>query len=165
MHIPFDLEFVRPSTVDDAARLAATIRSADRDEIRANSGKLPIDALVAGIQWSDPCLSVVYHNDVLAMFGVVPTGTEKVGAVWMLASNLLEPNRLPRRAAIRFLRRSIPWVDWLNEQWPLLWNVVDARNTLHIQWLEWSGFKLLRTVEQYGFERRPFIEFSRSHHV
>ncbi len=166
MNLPeFDSDYVRVSIESDAVDLAENLRTADLAELAANTGNHPKIVLLEGHLKSHPCLSVVYEGRTIAMFGVVPTTTPNIGAVWLLASKAMEPDRLPMAAKLRFLRASRRWVDWLNEQYPVLWNVVDARNTLHIDWLKWCGFELLRTIDNYGKQKRPFIEFARSHHV
>ncbi|WP_438027644.1 hypothetical protein [Sorangium sp. So ce233] len=60
-----------------------------------------------------------------------------------------------------FLRNSRAWVDKLMDGYQTLWNVVDARNEIHIRWLRWCGFTILRTIENYGVEARRFHEFAR----
>jgi hypothetical protein len=107
---------------------------------------------------SDPCYAVVDGRDEpLALFGVAPDlRSREIGLVWMLGSD--ELSRYP----LYVLRNSRAWIDRLHERYPVLWNCVDTRNTTHIRWLRWCGFKLVRLIEQYGVERRPFYEFERA---
>lgn len=148
---------VRPAVCKDAANLAPRLRKADLQEIKANLGLDPLILLDRGIKESDPCYSVVNESDTpLALFGVVPdTGDEEVGLVWLLASDELEHH------PFFVLRNTRKWVDILHRQYRMLWNHIDARNEMHIRWLRWSGFTLLRRVEKYGVEQRPFYEFEK----
>jgi hypothetical protein len=62
---------------------------------------------------------------------------------------------------MKFLRRSRIYIELIQQEYPLLHNVVDARNELHIKWLKWMGFKFIQLHEEYGVEKRPFYEFIR----
>jgi hypothetical protein len=46
-----------------------------------------------------------------------------------------------------------------------LWNIVDARNELHIRWLKRFGFVALKKHPQVGPQGLPFFEFVRINHV
>jgi hypothetical protein len=148
---------LRPALLDDAAQLAPRLREPDLQEIKANLGAEPLLMLERGIAESNPCYAVVNKEDKpLALFGVVPdTGDADVGLVWLLASDELA------RYPFFVLRNTRRWIDELQQQYRVLWNHIDARNELHIRWLQWSGFTLLRRVENFGVEQRPFYEFER----
>jgi hypothetical protein len=148
---------IRPARYDDSAALAAKLRAADVQEIRAHLGQEPLTVLDDGIASSAPCYAVVDGSDVvIALFGVVPDRREAdVGLVWLLASDELH------RHPFFVLRNSRKWVELLQEKYRVLWNHIDARNELHIRWLQWSGFTLLQLIEKFGVEQRPFYEFER----
>jgi len=148
---------VRPALSRDAASLAPRLRKADLQEIKANLGEDPLVLLEKGIAESSFCNAVVNEDDrPLALFGVVPDmGDADVGLIWLLASDELAAH------PFFLLRNSRKWVDILQRQYRVLWNHIDARNELHIRWLKWSGFTLLRRVEEFGVERRPFYEFEK----
>jgi len=147
---------VRPALLEDAAKLAPRLREADLQEIKANLGEDPLTVLKQGIADSDLCYAAVSEDEPIALFGVVPdTDDRDVGLVWLLGSDELT------RHAVFVLRNSRKWVEILQQRYRILWNHIDARNELHIRWLQWSGFTLLRRIEQYGVEQRPFYEFER----
>ena len=148
---------VRPALVGDAADLAPRLRESDLQEIQANLGADPLVVLEQGALESKPFYAVVTDEDIpIALFGVVPDmGDPDVGLVWLLASDELAEHRF------FVLRNTRRWLDILQQQYRVLWNHIDARNELHIRWLEWSGFTLLWRVENYGVEQRPFYEFER----
>tara|TARA_B100000530_G_scaffold75944_1_gene45326 strand:+ start:1845 stop:2078 length:234 start_codon:yes stop_codon:yes gene_type:complete len=60
----------------------------------------------------------------------------------------------------RFLRESRKYADEMQENYPLLWNFVDAKNTVHHRWLQWLGFTLIRKIK-YGVLQGDFYEFAR----
>lgn len=148
---------VFPARFEDADRLAGKLRQVDRREIQAATGEEPVLMLRQGISWSDPCYTIMTVTDQpVAMFGVVPDShTPDLGRIWLLGSDELVGY------SHTFLRHSRKWIEKLHERYFTLWNYVDARNEVHIRWLKWCGFILLRRIEEYGVERRPFYEFER----
>ena len=74
------------------------------------------------------------------------------GVIWMLCTP--DIHRYP----ITFAREAKRYVD--NRKEPLLWNIVDCRNTVHLKLLKFLGFKFLRKVRN-GPNNLEFIEFCR----
>lgn len=148
---------VRPAQPGDALALAPRLRPADRMEIRARSGDAPLQALQQGIADSQPACAVLSRSgDVVAVFGVVPhPHFAQAGIVWLLGADELVAE--PRA----FLRSAEYWIARLHRRYLVLGNFIDARNTVHLRWLQWLGFRTTRRIEQMGVERRPFIEFQR----
>jgi hypothetical protein len=149
---------VRKSIVPDIHEVAQTMRPEDVAEVYAGSGDSPHKALVKGYLHSTECFTLVKGGK-LGMFGYVKAKDEPCAAVWMLAST----NLLKHKWA--FLRQSREWVDYMQAQSPVLFNCVDQRNEVHISWLDWLGFRFVRTIPQYGHQKLPFIEFVRIKHV
>lgn len=148
----------RPATPSDCRYMVGRIRPADATEVAATGGTVG-KALLNGLHYSTLAMVGADENDhPVCMGGVVPSGDPLVGYVWMLATTEIEKHKMS------FLRRSMPWVEDWNTQFPLLTNAVDARNELHIKWLDWLGFVFIRRFP-HGPERRPFIEFVRLRHV
>ena len=148
---------VRPARPEDAAALAPKLRQADLQEIEAGSGKPPLEVLETGLRLSTQSYAAeLPSGEVVALFGVGPTAEPKLGAVWMLGSDHLK--------TIRFtvLRHAKTWLNTLSDSYPLLGNVVDARNTLHVEWLRWMGFRFLRRA-RLGRNGEEFFEFVKLH--
>ena len=147
----------RHSVLPDIYKLAKDLRQADIDEVQAAVGESGQKALLHGYLLSKECFTIYEQDSPLAMFGyrIVDPGIS--AQVWMLAGNNLEKHK------VRFLKRSAELVFFLNQKAPLLFNVVDLRNELHIRWLDWLGFKFVRVIPDFGAERRPFVEFVRLH--
>jgi hypothetical protein len=148
---------VRRAQLDDARALAPRLREADRMEVRASSGEDPLTALERAVRGSQPsCAMLDESGEVLALFGVSSHPARPgCGTVWMMGSDAL----VSRRGV--FLRTSKYWVEQLHRRYAVLGNFIDARNTVHLRWLHWLGFKTGRRVERFGFEQRPFIAFCR----
>jgi hypothetical protein len=158
---------VRPATAQDAHRLAPKLRKADLQEINAASGSTPLAALLRGVVESSKVFAITSPSDphdVFALFGVAPltvvgAPTFPIGSVWLLGSEDLN------KVAYRFLRESSTWLDELARGYRLLCNVVDARNTTHIRWLRWLGFRFVAHRPGFGRQGEAFIEFCKINHT
>jgi hypothetical protein len=90
------------------------------------------------------------------MFGVVPmNGNDfpRLGSVWLLGTPDINDH------VTQFLRESRKRLDEVCQGYNIVGNFIDERNELHISWLRWLGFKLIKRHAEHGVEQRPFIEF------
>lgn len=151
------MAYVRQATEEDARYLAPRLRKEDMEEVRANTGEDPLTALLHGLEVSTPCYAIINNTEEpVGMFGAGPLPVPNLGFVWMLASPGLVDIQVP------FLRQSKRWIEQMHKDVaPVLTNVVDVRNKVHIRWLKWCGFTFLRRHEDFGVEKRPFVEFVR----
>ena len=96
------------------------------------------------------------------VFTIVNTKKEPVGifgitvggAIWLLATDKLKDIQYS------FLKENKKVIDFLNTKYKILWNFVDCRNSLHIKWLKWCGFKFINK-KKYGVLNEPFYEVIR----
>ena len=146
--------YARMSVLEDCYWVAENIRDADRDEIAANSGQTPLEALITGFSTSDVPFTIVGDGVPAGIFGAGPA-MPGVGMIWLLGTDLLLKN------TTRFLRESRFWLDQCARPYDMMFNFVDARNTVHIRWIKWLGFTLINLHQEYGVEKRPFYEFVR----
>ena len=79
-------------------------------------------------------------------------GVTEDGRIWMLCTTAID------EYPITFAREAKKYIDSRTE--PLLWNIVDKRNTVHCKLLRWLGFDFLREIK-HGPNNLTFIEFSR----
>lgn len=142
---------VRPATAADALAMCPLVRDEDMAEVQA-LGRTVFEALMEGLSYG--AYVVERHRVPVAIFGVAPV-SPGFGAVWMLGTHELKDIRW------LFLRESRRWLSVLGDGYELLGNVVDARNHLHIRWLQWLGFSFVQLIPAFGKERRPFYEFCR----
>lgn len=150
------LPHARPSVPEDATYLAPRLRIEDVREVQA-LGDTPLQALQVGLT-GHSCLSIVNHGgEVVGMCGInhIPAYGPLQAAVWLLAS--------PGLVTIQreFMRQTRPVLDAFHASYPLLWNLVDARNEVHIRWLRYFGFTFLHLHPHVGPEGLPFYEFVR----
>ena len=70
----------------------------------------------------------------------------------------MEMNFNPKVAQILYSKGV---VEIFQKRYRVLYNFIDARNTLHIKWLKWCGFTFIQKHYDYGYEKRLFYEFVR----
>lgn len=144
--------YMRPSTVEDCAELALTMRQADLTEIALSGSPGPYDSLMRGVVASDDPTTVIgADGTVVAMLGVVRMGPS-LGSPWMLASDGLEDIKWP------FLRECRKWLAGALKRYQSLHHHVWEGNALHIRWLQWLGF----TVSPVPLDRPHFLPFWKS---
>lgn len=148
---------IREARWGDAEVLSHSLRKADLDEIAASTQETPCEVLERGIATSRPCYAAVNAlSRPVALFGVVPDSREG-GVIWLLGSDDLA------LARVSIFRLGLALVEKLQATYPVLHNWVDARNSQHLRWLLWCGFRVTGTDEHYGLERRRFLQVRREH--
>lgn len=147
---------VREARVADAVSLAPRLRRADRRECIANTGIAPEIILPYSVGSPGPTWAFDDGEKCIGLFGLDAVDQNpEFGIVWMVTSDDIRAHRR------QLLAESPSWLEALHRTYPLLGNHVDARNTVHIRWLRWLGFSMLRVIPEFGAERRPFIEFAK----
>ena len=139
----------RRSTIADATYLASRLRQADLDEIKASSGDTPVASLERSIYVGVTTHTMIDPDDgePVGIFGLVETPDPTLAAVWAMATHKLFNNTK------LFMRESRKWLEHVNDVYPVLYNYVDARNTIHIKWLQSLGFICIKAHENHGVER------------
>lgn len=154
--------YSRVATIADVRQVADNMRQEDIDEVQAQSGMAPRESLLLAYMRSKPCHAMVSRSGaVIGLWGVVPEG-DGVGRIWMLGTDGMVDDSIDRKT---FLRLSIKYLEELHQQFAVLFNEIDARNTVHLEWLRRMGFTFVRYHSKYGVEGRPFYEFCRMSHV
>lgn len=140
---------------DDCLVLGKKLRKEDLAEVKAMANLDGVSSLILGLINSHISISIFTKEDVICgMFGVQGQ-LGKDAFVWMLASDEIQ------KIAIPFLKQNRKVIDYLNKLHPVLHNVVDARNTLHLRWLKWCGFTFINK-QNLGYENKPFYTFVRT---
>lgn len=136
--------------------MSPRLREADKIECDAALGVPPLVALSAAVQSGHRAWTFCPDSgEPVGMFGVTASPVPQVGIVWMCSTPAIHTH------AFEFLIGAPPIVDAMNEEFPVLTNLVDARNTLHHKWLRRMGFSFLRKLEKWGARSVPFYEFAR----
>ena len=150
--------FVRPAEPEDCSIIASNMRKEDVAEVWAASHHSPLDALTTGFVHSHPPMTIIKSPNIpVGMFGSIPMsfGQPTTAGIWMLGTDEIWDVRF------QFLRESRHWLREVSEEYDLVYNVIDKRNELHIRWLRWLGFHLIREIPDFGPDKMPFIEFVR----
>lgn len=126
----------RDSVSSDAESLALNLRPEDREEIWASHHMEPLEALTKSFKNSSICISIIYQDKVIGMFGINPYSMMSETAIlWMLGAPEMEHIKKT------FMKFSKPFIKLFLEHYPILENWVDYRYKKAIQWLEWCGVK------------------------
>jgi hypothetical protein len=145
---------VREASMEDVLDVAARLRPADHQETLAATGLPPEVLLPEALRSGRRMMVGLIFGRPEVLFGVDPVlGQPDVGIAWMVGTDAIDKN------PIKFLRASRKIWDAYHDEFPFLTNFADARNTVHLRWLEWLGAVMVRRVERFGPHSQPFIEF------
>ena len=128
------------ATVDDILEFSKNIRSMDAKEVEFVSGKPFKDHLGFLLTHVEDVRTIKCDG---VLLGIGNWYKEKLDwglyspyvIGWMLLTNAVEDHK------IEFLRWSKELVKTLLEAYPSITNVVDSRNLLHVQYLDFLGAK------------------------
>jgi hypothetical protein len=142
-------KYIHPITLEAAIEVASNLRTDDYRELVEGHGHQPIETLSQAASWPSTVYFTVPDGRIAGLAGV-----HSNGAVWMLCTPAIEafPHTFVKEAK-RFIN---------SREEPLLWNIVDKRNKVHLKLLQFLGFKFLREVI-HGPNNLTFIEFCRVH--
>ena len=149
---------LRDSVQSDIPWLASNIRKADLMEIEAAGNPDPYRAFENGFGLSVPnAYTIVIDGIPAAMMGTSrPIDPEtKIGTVWMLGTQDLEKRPI---AFLRHMKNN--YLPILERGYDALVNVIDSRNKLHIDFIKWLGFSIIRPIEM-GDDKIKFYEFAK----
>lgn len=149
----------RAPTEEDILSVARRMRAADVNEVFASCGASPLSAIAESILASDICFTAMFNGKPELIFGLAQHPTHDAAVVWLLGTDGVREN------ARAFLEESRAIVDGWASIYPVLFNAVDARNTVSLRWLRWLGFEEVHRHEHYGHQALPFIEMARITHV
>lgn len=133
-----NLEGADPSWVASSiSHIARHLRDQDRAELEAMHGGSPELILPQSVLLSSHGWLAVDRGEPIAVFGAAPSPLPGVGIVWMLGTDGVA------RAGRSIARQTAPLLDEMHTAYPVLWNYIDARNSVSLRWLRWVGFELL----------------------
>lgn len=129
------------------------IREEDKQELEASSGKRYEEIIDKTRDATDFAIAGYCSGKLIAIFGVgSATVVTKTGIIWMFGTKFLPKNQKV------FLQHCKRCVEVMLENYPIVFNYVDARNTMVINWLKWIGFTF-GNAEPYGPNKMPFYKF------
>ena len=156
--MPVDLRLATP---DDADWFAARLRPADAAELTAASGPDLAATLRNAVEASyGKAWVAMLGDEPISLFGIARFSLMgDAAAPWMVGT----PTLLKQGRALMEIGRA--YCAMAREEFALLVNFVDVRNTASIRWLKRLGFEMGEPVA-FGVEQRPFMRFEmRSDHV
>lgn len=117
------------------------------------TGRDSREVVIESVERSAMAWAGLADGQLVCLFGVVPLSLVGVtGVPWLLGSDAV------CSYSRQFLRRNRAYVALMLREYPLLANVVDARNDVSIRWLGWLGFTFGRP-QPMGARGLPFIPF------
>ena len=140
------MPYIKIASEQDAKELSQNLRKEDLDEIKANANANPYHALVSGVKYSHLPLAIMNdENKPIMIMGVVSHG-KQLGLIWLLSYQKL--NHI-----ICIFTQLQRCIGLFLQSYPVLYNYIDARNTLHLNWLKWLGFSFIKVHEHFGYEK------------
>ena len=140
-------KYIHPITLEVAYEVASNLRPEDEREVREGHGHIPKIHIPLFSREGHCVYFTVPNGETAGIAGVTENGS-----IWMLCT----PSIL--KYPLTFAKEAKRFVD--NRPEPLLWNIADKRNTVHLKLLKFLGFKFLREVT-YGPNNLTFIEFAK----
>ncbi len=118
------------------------IREADKEELRIFNPKLSTIELIQNcVRDSTRTMLAKVDGKPAVLFGVKEYPEH--AAPWMISSHVIET--IP----VTFCKIASALIDAILGQHDILVNYVDARNTMHVKWLKWIGFKFMPQHDFY----------------
>ena len=140
-------KYIHPITTEAAYQVASNLRPDDYREVTEGHGHDPLISLPLAVQHGDNVYFNVPNGELAGAAGV-----QEGGSIWMLTTPAIH------KYPVTFAREAKRFIESRTE--PLLWNIVDKRNTVHLKLLQFLGFRFLREVI-HGPNNLTFIEFCR----
>ena len=142
------MKHYRKGTLEDGLRIISKLRKEDKAEV-AGMGMTMLH-VPFGLVVSEHATFFHYKGEPAGIAGVVRLNQHE-GQIWMLCTPAIT------KAPITFVRQAKKWLDSIESDYKLLWNLADARNTVHHKLLKHLGFKGLRVVPT-GPNALPYYE-------
>lgn len=144
-----------PATQEHGRYLSTRLRQADIDEMWAGHRLKPRIGIMVSIAVSrDTSYTGCVDGVPICIFGVAkPSLLVDAGRPWLVGSDEIEKH------AMKFLRENRKVLRRMKEEFPFMFNYVDARHENAIVWLDWLGFTIEDEVP-YGPGQVPFHRFT-----
>lgn len=117
---------------DHVPLIAARMRRADREEVRASGGYTPEEALRASLEASEFARTAFVDGEPLAMFGVV--AKEAMAFPWLLTTDAV------CRYPLIFWHASKVIVREIREAYPMLVQAIHKDHRAALSWIRRLGF-------------------------
>lgn len=142
----------RPATIRDGFTVAQNIRKEDLQELRGLGYDL-LNIPVGLLTSEHPTVFFTKEGEIAGCAGV-NREEGNVGRIWMLCTKAIH------KEPITFVRQAKKWLNNIESNYRLLWNLADARNHTHHKLLRHLGFKAIRAIP-VGEEQNLYFEIVR----
>jgi len=140
----------------NALWIADNLRPEDARELETATGLSAQEAVFRSLASSSYAYMSAWNGTPHSLFGVAQDPqVPNAGIVWMVGTREIE------RSPIATYKEAKKFLPVLHKEFPLLWNRVDNRNTLHIKWLKALGFTFGDTEQVNGQDFTYFYRLSR----
>ena len=112
--------YIHPITLEAAMEVASSLRPEDFREVYEGHGENPLISIPRDAMKGDTVYFTAPNGKTAGLAGV-----QHDGLIWMLCTPEIE--KVPHT----FARQAKKFIDSRTE--PLLWNIVDKRNTVHLK--------------------------------
>lgn len=148
---------VKEPNVEDIKEISEHLRKEDIRECADVGGMHPSEALLESWAVSKDNCFAASHQDRgwICIWGCSPTGALGVGSPWLLGTPEIE------NVPLTFLRESKRWIAETHKEYPIMTNIADERNEIHLKWLRWLGFKFVNRYEEFGPGKVSVIQFAK----
>lgn len=137
------------ATLDEVRDVSARCRKEDWLECVTLRGSPPHQYLPDHYNPGTTYVIFNANGENVALAGCDDVGKMQ-GLVWLIATPEIMNHQ------IEFLKYSKAWIDEVARPFRLIGNIVDARNEVHLKWLQWCGFTFLKDHDVRGHR---YIEF------
>lgn len=150
--------YFRPTNFEDIETLYENIRSEEILEAWHLHRLSVEDVLVQSLEWGKKEGSFIFtlcHNDtVLGIGGLspLPIMNNAMAEIWFLGMDFQEHKKFAVHHAKNIIKK-------INQEYPILFNIVGAWNTQSINWLRHMGFCVEEATQAMGKNNAPFHRF------
>jgi hypothetical protein len=144
-----------PATVEHAVELSTRLRKSDVRELKASSGRTPLEALVRALRVSDDDMTwtALVDGSPEVIWGVSAAPLTGAGCVWLLASDAVYSIKKT------FLSKCPSYINLMHTRYRTLFNWVDIRHSASLSWLYGLGFTAVDYSPRHGNAKKPFLMF------
>lgn len=129
---------LRPATIKDGELILPLLRVEDQEEVKGTG--MSLSSIPRALEYSEHASYLeAPDGDPMAIGGVVRT-SEDVGQIWLLSTPKILTH--PKH----FIKTGLDWFNAIQDEYTILWNYTDCRNTVHHRFLKHWGFRAIRLV-------------------
>jgi len=142
----------RVTVEQDIYELVKNIRKPDYEEVKTISNSDDIlYPILTGWKKSEYSKTFLVNDKVAGVYGLVKSADNKMAACpYLLCTNELY------KIKKSFIKGCKQRVEEMLFKFPILFNYIDSRNNVHLQWIKYCGFNLIHEkqinkIKFYGF--------------